>query len=352
MMLDLPQGGYPIHIGAGLLRDPALLAGTVAAGNAAIVTNERVAPLYLDRLTAALAHARVTVIVLPDGETQKTLATIDRIVGDLLRARCDRATTLFALGGGVVGDITGFAAAVYQRGVPFVQIPTTLLAQVDSSVGGKTGVNHVLGKNMIGCFYQPRAVVIDTMTLATLPDRELSAGLAEVIKYGAIGDAAFFEWLEAHMDELRARDEAALDYAITTSCQNKARIVGADEREAGVRALLNFGHTFGHAIETAVGYGHWLHGEAVGVGMLQAARLSVRLGWLSEADAERLTALVARAGLPVAPPSITRARYLELMAVDKKAAAGRVRFVLLKALGTAFITDAVPAEALHAVLET
>ncbi len=350
MTLDLPGGGYPIHIGAGLLAHAELLQAPVSGGRVAIITNEVVAPLYLARLTEALAAFDPAVVILPDGEPQKALGTIDRIVGDLLARRCDRATTIFALGGGVVGDIAGFAAAVYQRGVPFVQVPTTLLSQVDSSVGGKTGVNHPLGKNMIGCFYQPQAVIIDTATLSTLPDRELSAGLAEVIKYGAIGNLAFLEWLEQNMDALVRRDPAALAHAIETSCQDKARVVMADEREAGVRALLNFGHTFGHAIEGAMGYGRWLHGEAVGAGMVMAARLSERLGLITATDTRRLLELVRRAGLPTAPPAIAPERFVELMAVDKKAARGRVRFVLLQALGQAFLTAQVPDDALMDVL--
>ncbi len=350
MTLDLPGGGYPIHIGAGLLARADLLRAPVSGGRVAIITNEVVAPLYLAHLTEALAGFDPTVVVLPDGEPQKALGTIERIVGDLLGRRCDRATTIFALGGGVVGDIAGFAAAVYQRGVPFVQVPTTLLSQVDSSVGGKTGVNHALGKNMIGCFYQPQAVIIDTTTLSTLPDRELSAGLAEVIKYGAIGNLAFFEWLEQNVDALVRRDPAALAYAIETSCRDKARVVMADEREAGVRALLNFGHTFGHAIEGALGYGRWLHGEAVGAGMVMAAHLSERLGLITAPDTRRLCDLVRRAGLPTGPPAIAPGRFLELMAVDKKAAHGRIRFVLLRALGEAFLTDEVSEDALMDVL--
>ena len=350
LRLDLPGGGYPIHVGSGLLGSADLLRAPVAGDRVAIVTNEVVAPLYLARLTEALASFDPAVVILPDGETQKALDTIDRVVGQLLQARCDRATTIFALGGGVVGDITGFAAAVYQRGVPFVQVPTTLLSQVDSSVGGKTGVNHALGKNMIGCFYQPKAVIIDTATLATLPDRELSAGLAEVIKYGAIGNREFLDWLEQNMEALIRRDPRALAHAIETSCRDKARVVMADEREAGVRALLNFGHTFGHAIEGAMGYGRWLHGEAVAVGMLMAARLSERLGWLPADEGERLRALIERAHLPLTPPAIAPQRFLELMAVDKKATRGRTRFVLLRTLGEAFLTDDVPEGALMALL--
>ena len=350
MTLDLPGGGYPIHIGPNLLQKSELLSSAVTGHRAAIITNTVVAPLYGHWLSMALAPFDPVMIVLPDGETQKALGTIDNIVGELLKARCDRHTTLFALGGGVVGDITGFVAAIYQRGVPFVQVPTTLLSQVDSSVGGKTGVNHALGKNMIGSFYQPKAVIIDTTTLTTLPDRELSAGLAEVIKYGAIGDYPFFVWLEDHMEALLGRDPEALTFAIETSCRNKAQVVRADEKEAGVRALLNFGHTFGHAIEAGMGYGQWLHGEAVAVGMVMAAHLSERLGWLPPSEAARLHRLIQAAGLPTRPPGIAKARFLDLMAVDKKAVGGQLRFVLLRALGQAFLTQDVPHDALQGVL--
>ncbi len=352
MMLDLPQGAYPIHIGPQLLQDAALLSSTVSGQRAAVITNTVVGPLYGHWLSDALARFHPVVVVLPDGEPQKALGTIDYVVGELLKARCDRQTTLFALGGGVIGDITGFVASVYQRGVPFVQIPTTLLSQVDSSVGGKTGVNHALGKNMIGSFYQPKAVIIDTTTLTTLPDRELSAGLAEVIKYGVLGDYGFFVWLESHMEALRARDLEALTFAIETSCRNKARIVEADEKEAGLRALLNLGHTFGHAIEAGMGYGQWLHGEAVAVGMVMAARLSERLGGLRASDVARLRDLVAAAGLPTRPPEMSVERFLELMAVDKKALGGELRFVLPRALGDAFITKDVPLDTLRDLLSS
>lgn len=351
LTLDLPQGGYPIHIGADLLREPDLLRAPVAGQRAVIITNTVVAPLYLERVSAALAAFDPFVIVLPDGEPEKVLGTVDSIIGELLAHRCDRRTTLFALGGGVVGDITGFAAAIYQRGIPFVQVPTTLLSQVDSSVGGKTGVNHALGKNMMGSFYQPLAVVIDTTTLLTLPDRELSAGLAEVIKYGAISDYGFFVWLEGHMEALRARDMDALAFAIETSCRNKAQVVQADEKEAGVRALLNFGHTFGHAIETGMGYGQWLHGEAVAAGMVMAAELSEQLGWLQATDVRRLRNLIQAAGLPTSPPSMGAEQFLDLMAVDKKTVGGQMRFVLLRALGHAFLTRDVPTEALRRLLD-
>ena len=352
MMLDLPQGAYPIHIGPKLLQQSALLSSLMTGHRAVIVTNTVVGPLYMRWLTEALAPFHPVVVVLPDGEAQKALTTIDYVVGELLKARCDRRTTLFALGGGVIGDISGFVASVYQRGIPFVQVPTTLLSQVDSSVGGKTGVNHALGKNMIGSFYQPRAVIIDTTTLQTLPDRELSAGLAEVIKYGALGDYEFFVWLEGHMDALLSRDPEALMFAIETSCRDKARVVEADEKEAGLRALLNLGHTFGHAIETGMGYGQWLHGEAIAVGMVMAARLSERLGWLNATDVARLQDLVAAARLPTRPPEIDAKRFLDLMAVDKKALGGELRFVLLRALGEAFITKDVPLSTLTDLLSS
>ncbi|MEO5574451.1 MAG: 3-dehydroquinate synthase [Gammaproteobacteria bacterium] len=340
LQLDLGERSYPIHIGGGLLGRAELLAPHIAGQQVVVVSNETVAPLYLDKLLAGLRAYQSFPVILSDGEQYKTLATLNLVFDALLGKRCDRKTTLIALGGGVIGDITGFAAACYLRGVAFIQVPTTLLAQVDSSVGGKTGVNHPLGKNMIGAFYQPRCVIADTDTLRTLPERELSAGLAEVIKYGLISDAAFFAWLEINMDALRARDPAALIYAIERSCRNKADVVAADERESGVRALLNLGHTFGHAIETGMGYGVWLHGEAIGAGMLMAADLSWRLGWLSAEDKERTKNLLVRAGLPVfAPAEISRERFAELMAVDKKVMDGKLRLILLKAIGQAVITD-------------
>ncbi|MEK7816011.1 MAG: 3-dehydroquinate synthase [Pseudomonadota bacterium] len=349
--LDLGDRSYPIYIGTGLLARAELLTSYIHGARVAIVSNTTVAPLYLARVRAALTRYQPLDVILPDGEQHKTLEVLNRIFDALLQNRCDRQTTIIALGGGVVGDMAGFAAAVYQRGVPFIQVPTTLLAQVDSSVGGKTGVNHALGKNMIGAFYQPRAVVIDTDTLGTLPDRELSAGLAEVIKYGLIRDPGFFEWLEAHMDRLLVRDPAALAEAIYRSCRNKAEVVVADEKEAGARALLNLGHTFGHAIETGMGYGAWLHGEAVAVGMVMAADLSRRLGWLKEAEVTRIRALIERARLPVqAPPTLSAARFRELMSVDKKVLAGKLRLVLLKQLGEAVITADVPAAALDETL--
>ena len=349
--VDLGERGYPIYIGTGLLGEARWLAPHIPGRQVALVSNTTVAPLYLDRVRASLEGFAVTPVILPDGEAHKTLGSLEFIMGELLKARLDRQCTLVALGGGVVGDITGFAAACYQRGVHFVQIPTTLLAQVDSSVGGKTGVNHALGKNMIGAFYQPRCVVIDTDTLITLPERELKAGLAEVIKYGLIRDTDFLGWLEANLDALLACDPEALAVAIERSCRHKAEIVAADERESGQRALLNLGHTFGHAIETGMGYGAWLHGEAVGAGMCMAARMSHRMGWLGAAGLERALTLIRRAGLPDrAPEGLEGARLRELMAVDKKVLAGRLRLVLLKGLGRAVVTADFDPAALDATL--
>jgi 3-dehydroquinate synthase len=349
--LDLGERSYPIYIGSGLLGQGDLLKRHIAGSRVAIVTNETVAPLYLAKVRAHVSALQPAEVILPDGEQYKTLEILNRIFDALLAARCDRRTTLIALGGGVIGDMAGFAAASYQRGVPFIQVPTTLLSQVDSSVGGKTGVNHPLGKNMIGAFYQPRAVIIDTDTLNTLPDRELASGLAEVIKYGLIRDPEFFAWLEANLDKLLARDAEALAYAIHRSCRNKAEVVAADERESGVRATLNLGHTFGHAIETGLGYGEWLHGEAIAAGMVMAADLSRRLGWLTAAETARIEKLIRGARLPVrAPASLSPARFLELMAVDKKVLDGRLRLVLLKHLGEAVVTDECPRAELEATL--
>ena len=343
---------YPIHIGRDLLGEAALLLPQLKTPRVAIVTNEVVAPRYLDRLQAALeaAGVRVTAVVLPDGEAHKDWTTLNLIFDALLGERCERSTTLVALGGGVVGDMGGFAAACYQRGMPFIQIPTTLLAQVDSSVGGKTAINHPLGKNMIGAFWQPKLVLADTATLDTLPARELAAGLAEVIKYGLIRDPDFFVWLETNLERLLAREPEALADAIERSCRNKAEVVAADETEQGERALLNLGHTFGHAIETGLGYGEWLHGEAVAAGTMMAAELSHRLGWLAADEVERIAALFERAGLPVWGPSLGTARYLELMAHDKKVEAGRLRLVLLKSIGRAVIhADAAEADIAAAI---
>jgi 3-dehydroquinate synthase len=349
--VDLADRSYPIYVGAGLIARGELFATHIAGKKVAIVTNETIAPLYLQPLQRALAPYAQTAIVLPDGEAFKNWQTLQLIFDGLLGARHDRRCTLIALGGGVVGDMAGFAAACYQRGVDFIQVPTTLLSQVDSSVGGKTGINHPLGKNMIGAFYQPNAVLIDTATLATLPPRELSAGLAEVIKYGLICDEGFLAWLEEHMDALRSLDPPALTYAIERSCAAKARIVGADEREAGVRATLNLGHTFGHAIETHEGYGAWLHGEAVSAGTAMALEMSRRLGWISAADRDRGIRLLQRAGLPVAPPEeMTPADFLQHMAVDKKVLDGQLRLVLLRRMGQAVVTADYPDETLHATL--
>jgi len=337
LVVSLGERSYPIHIGSGVLDDPELYRPHLRGGRAAIVTNDVVAPLYLARLRAALAAAGVECveIVLPDGEAHKDWQTLDRIADGLLAARCDRRTPIVALGGGVIGDMAGFAAAIYQRGVPFIQVPTTLLAQVDSSVGGKTAINHARGKNMLGAFHQPQAVITDVDTLGTLPDRELRAGLAEVIKHGLILDADFVDWLESGMAHLLAREPHALAYAVRRCCELKAGVVGADEREEGLRAILNFGHTFGHAIETAMGYGSWLHGEAVGAGMVIAARLSAEAGLIDRAGAARVHRLVERAGLPVEGPPMAFERYMELMAVDKKAERGSIRFVLLERIGAA-----------------
>jgi len=353
LTVALGERSYPIHVGPALLHAAgALLAPLLSRPRTVIVTNPVVAVHWLAPLQSSLSAAgiRSEAIVVPEGEAHKSWATLYDVLTRLLELKAERGTTLVALGGGVVGDLAGFAAAIYQRGMPFVQIPTTLLAQVDSSVGGKTGVNHPLGKNLIGAFHQPRAVLIDTECLSTLPDRELIAGLAEVIKYGAIRDRAFFDWLEAELPRLVARDSDALVHAITESCRIKAEIVVADEREAGERAILNFGHTFGHAIEAGVGYGEWLHGEAVAAGMVLAAALSARLGTIADADVARLRALLARAGLPVDAPRLGAARYLALMSHDKKVVAGALRFVLLDRLGAARLTSDVPEEALRAVL--
>ena len=349
--VDLGERSYPIAIGPALLDDAALLARHVPGERVAVVTNTVVAPLYLTQLTHALVAAgkQVTPIILPDGEEEKTWASLMLIFDALLAAKCDRKTTLIALGGGVVGDMTGFAAATYMRGVPLVQIPTTLLSQVDSSVGGKTGINHPLGKNMIGAFYQPQAVIADTTTLATLPDRELLAGLAEVIKHGAIIDTVFFEWIENNIAALLAKEPAAIAHAVRRSCEIKAEVVRQDEREGGVRAILNFGHTFAHAIEAGLGFGTWLHGEAVGCGMVMAADLSQRLGYIDGATCERIRRLVAAAGLPVIAPDLGQVTWRELMEVDKKSEGGVIRFILLRPLGTACITT-VPDEALTATL--
>ncbi len=342
----LQDRSYHIAIRRSLFDNPLTYAELPAAASALIVTNTTVGPLYAARLQAALKpkFARIHTVTLPDGEEYKTWETLNLIFDALLQNGCDRKTVLFALGGGVVGDMTGFAAASYMRGVPFVQVPTTLLAQVDSSVGGKTGINHPLGKNMIGAFYQPLKVVCDLDTLNTLPQRQLSAGLAEVIKYGPIADLGFLDWIETHMDALLARDPAALAHAVKRSCEIKAWVVGQDEREAGLRAILNFGHTFGHAIEAGLGYGEWLHGEAVGCGMVMAAHLSQRLDLVDAAFVARLTSLIEKAGLPVTGPRLSATdnagRYLEFMRVDKKAEGGAIKFVVIDGPASAAVRSA------------
>ena len=349
--VELGERAYPIHIGADLISQTALFAPHIAGSSVTIVTNTTVDPLYGDALRGALAPLgkQVSTVVLPDGEAHKTWQTLNLIFDALLGSRADRKTTLIALGGGVIGDMTGFAAACYMRGVPFIQVPTTLLSQVDSSVGGKTGINHPLGKNMIGAFYQPQAVIADIGALRTLPPRELAAGIAEVIKTGAIADAAFFDWIEANIAALNACEPAALAEAVKRSCEIKASVVAQDEREGGLRAILNFGHTFGHAIEAGLGYGEWLHGEAVGCGMVMAADLSVRLGHLDEASRERIVAVVKAAHLPERGPDLGASRYVDLMQVDKKAEGGAIKFILLKRFGETLITRA-PDEAVQATL--
>ncbi|MDP2751729.1 MAG: 3-dehydroquinate synthase [Rhodocyclaceae bacterium] len=356
--VSLDSRSYPIHIGPSLLAEAALIVPFLPRPQVAVISNTTIAPLYLEKLTAPLlaAGVRVTEIILPDGEVYKNWETLNVIFDALLRERCDRATTLIALGGGVIGDLTGFAAACFQRGLPFIQVPTTLLAQVDSSVGGKTGINHPRGKNMIGAFWQPQLVLADTGTLTTLPDRELSAGLAEVIKYGLIRDGSFLTWCEANVERLMARDAEALTVAIERSCFHKAEVVADDEREtasSGGRALLNLGHTFGHAIETGMGYGQWLHGEAVAAGMVVAAELSRRLGWLTAAEVDRVRTLLTRAGLPTEwPATLTVDRALELMAHDKKVIAGQQRLVLLKRLGEAVTWKDAPEADIRAAIES
>jgi 3-dehydroquinate synthase len=352
VVVDTGGSRYDIVIGAGLIADQLSWSGLPRAGHAVVVTNGTVAPLWAARLVDALRaqYTNVSVLELPDGESHKDWPALNSIFDHLLESGCDRKTVLFALGGGVVGDMTGFAAGCYMRGVPFVQVPTTLLAQVDSSVGGKTAINHPLGKNMIGLFYQPARVVCDLDTLATLPQRELIAGLGEIIKYGPIADLGFLEWTEAHLDALLARDPTALTHAIRRSCEIKAEVVGADEREGGLRAILNFGHTFGHAIESGLGYGEWLHGEAVGCGMLMATDLSASLGLVPTATVGRMRRLLERAGLPTVAPGLGIARYRELMRRDKKAEGGEIRFVVLEALGRAAVRPA-PDALVAAVLE-
>ena len=353
LKVELGDRSYPIFIGQGLMGNGELVKPYVKGQQVLIVTNTTVAPLYLEACEKAFAEFNVKSVILSDGEKYKNLETLNLVFDELIGQKFDRSCTLVALGGGVIGDMTGFAAAAFQRGVNFIQMPTTLLSQVDSSVGGKTGVNHPLGKNMIGAFHQPECVVIDTDTLNTLEDRQLSAGLAEVIKYGLIVDKGFFEWLEEHLEKLLAREPGALSEAIERSCHNKAVIVAKDEKEAGLRALFNLGHTFGHAIEAGMGYGNWLHGEGVSAGSMQAIYMSKLMGDLTEADQERIKAIFERAKLPILPPSVdemSNQKYLELMAGDKKVHAGTIRLVLLKTIGEAYVTGEYPNELLNRTL--
>ncbi len=352
LTVDLGERSYPIYIGSGLLDQVQLYRPHIKGKRVAIVTNTTVAKLYLEQLAGALAEYQPTCIVLPDGEQHKDWPTLQKIFDALLQDRHDRSTTLIALGGGVIGDMTGFAAACYQRGVNFIQVPTTLLSQVDSSVGGKTGINHALGKNMIGAFYQPQAVIIDLATLSSLPPREFSAGMAEVIKYGLIHDAGFFDWLETNIEQLMQQQVELLAHAIERSCAIKAQVVALDERESGIRAILNLGHTFGHAIETEQGYGNWLHGEAVAAGTLMAVYMSARMGWLAEPEVQRTAKLLRKASLPVIPPAQMGVdTYLQHMQVDKKAQDGQIRLVLLERLGAALVTADYPAQLLREVLQ-
>ncbi len=351
LSVDLGDRSYPIYIGSKLL-EANFLAKHIRAKQVLVVTNTTIKPLYLDQVLENLKGFDVDVCVLPDGEQYKTQDTVSIIYDTLLEKRHNRTTTIIALGGGVVGDMAGFAAASYQRGVRFIQVPTTLLSQVDSSVGGKTGVNHPLGKNMIGAFYQPHAVIIDTDTLKTLPAREYAAGMAEVIKYGLIIDVGFYQWIIANRALLKSMDEETVAQAIFISCQNKANVVAQDERESGIRAILNLGHTFGHAIETSLGYGNWLHGEAVAAGMVVAIRLSVMMGWLQEKSVDELIALLHYFELPVkVPSSMSVQTFLELMAIDKKAEEGKIKLVLLEKLGQAIVTSTVPVEKISKVIE-
>ena len=352
LSVALGERAYPVHIGAGLLGEARLYAPHVEGRRVAIVTNPVVAPLYLERVRQALAQAgaQAVPVLIEDGEQAKGWATLEGLFDALLAARLGRDSLIVALGGGIVGDVAGFAAAVYQRGIPFIQVPTTLLAQVDTSVGGKTAINHARGKNMIGAFHQPLAVIADVASLDTLPDRELRSGLAEVIKHGFALDASFVDWLESNVEKILRREHGALGYAIRRSCELKARIVAADERETGERALLNFGHTFGHAIEAGTGYGSWLHGEAVAAGMVMAAELSSLMGQLKKNEVSRVRELLKRAGLPVSGPALAPERMLELMALDKKAAKGKTRFVLLESLGRAALRSDVDEKAVRAAI--
>ena len=350
LSVALGSRAYPIHIGAGIVDAAELYRPHLTGGSAAIVTNAVVGPLYLQKIRAGLKGVQIAEVVIPDGEQAKSWQTLNRVFDQFLKARCGRDTLVIALGGGVVGDLAGFAAAIYQRGIPFVQVPTTLLAQVDSSVGGKTAINHALGKNMIGAFHQPVAVISDVATLDTLPDRELRAGLAEVIKHGLALDASFVDWLEGNIGRLLKRDRAALTHAVKRSCELKAQIVARDEKESGERALLNFGHTFGHAIEAGTGYGAWLHGEAVAAGMVMAAELSLLMGHLKKTEVGRVRELLKRAGLPVTGPALAPERMLELMALDKKAAKGKTRFVVLERMGQAALRSDIEENSVRAAI--
>jgi len=353
LSVDLGDRSYPIHIGTDLLKKTDIIKHHIHGKTTTIVSNTTVAPLYLQQAHQLISDKHNTDIILPDGEEYKNTQTLGQIHTEMLEAHCDRKTTLIALGGGVVGDVSGFAAASYQRGINFIQIPTTLLSMVDSSVGGKTGINHPLGKNMIGAFHQPQCVIIDTNTLNTLDDRQLSAGIAEVIKYGYINDIEFIHWLDENMHKLLQRDPDALAYAIHRSCEHKAKIVAADEREAGQRALLNLGHTFGHAIETGMGYGKWLHGEAISAGMIMAAELSQLHGWITASEVNNIRALLKKANLPIAPPSeINAEQFKQLMSIDKKVQDGVLHLVLMKSLGESFISNDFDPQALQKVLET
>jgi 3-dehydroquinate synthase len=353
LRVELGSRSYPIYIGDGILAESQLFTSHMNGSQVLVVTNEKVAPLYLEKILAQFKGYTIASTILPDGEQYKTLEVLNQIFDALLENRYGRKTTLIALGGGVVGDMGGFAAACYQRGISFIQVPTTLLAQVDSSVGGKTGVNHPLGKNMIGAFYQPQCVVIDTQVLGTLDDRQFSAGLAEVIKYGLIRDAGFFRWLEDNSDALLARDKAALAFAIERSCINKAEVVAQDETESGVRATLNLGHTFGHAIETGMGYGEYLHGEAVAIGTCLAAELSKRLGWLSSGDVFRVVNLINKVKLPINPPkSLSSGQFLKLMSVDKKNVDGQIKLILLKEIGQATLPMSLADDMIRSAIES
>ena len=350
--IQFDERSYPIYIGEGLISNYELISQHILGKKVAIITNETVADIYLKTLMDTVSsHKELISIILPDGESYKSKDSLDSIYAQLLENKADREITLIALGGGVIGDITGFAAATYMRGVNFIQIPTTLLSQVDSSVGGKTGINHPLGKNMIGAFYQPKCVISDMNVLKTLPSRELSAGLAEVIKYGLIRDNKFFEWLESHIQYLMEMNPKYLIEAVQRSCENKAAVVEADEFESGIRAILNLGHTFGHAIEVAQGYGNWLHGEAVGAGMIMAAKLSQSMGWLADKDVGRIVALIKKAGLPTEPPKISVKKYMELMMLDKKTKDGQINLVLQKSIGDAVLTNQYDPKKLHQILE-